>query len=106
MNFMHEILCRHIWNCNIQWPKMKCVGRRNKILHFSAQFKGPASSTGITRGKQKLKYIIFQPNDNRFALELPIHAKTSALGCVDGGHHFYSASNNALLLQVMQGSRL
>jgi len=61
MNFMHEILCRHTWNCNIQWSRTKHVWGRNEILCVSAQFKRAASRTGITWGKQKLKYIIFQP---------------------------------------------
>lgn len=61
MNFMHEILCRHTWNCNIQWSRTKRVWGRNEILCVSAQFKRAASRTGSTWGKQKLKYIIFQP---------------------------------------------
>lgn len=97
-DFMHEILCTHMWNCNIQWSEQNVSGKEIKSCLLLPIWTGQSVEQELYGENLSQNILFFSLSDNLFVLELAIQAKVFALGCSDWGHHFYSASDNMLLL--------
>lgn len=88
LHFMHEILYRHTWNCNIPWSKLNMSGEEIKSYLLLPISKRQSVGEGLKVENLNNSTFFFSLNDNFFGLELAIQAKVFALCYLDWGHHF------------------